>query len=104
MELVREREGCGRAYICLSASTRLLVFFLDQDTGLKNLVQFLYFRKHFHNFKYNHFLFGEMLGISHVYLAFIYLFSSPERKGLKKKRELTDSKWSDLWPLILNGF
>lgn len=34
-ELVREREGCGRAYICLSASTRLLMFCLDQDTGLK---------------------------------------------------------------------
>lgn len=86
MELVREREGCGRAYICLSASTRLLMFFLDQDTGLKNLVQFLNFRKHFHNFKYNNFLSGKTPGIIHVYLAFIYLSTSPERKGLEKKK------------------
>ena len=93
MELVRDREGCGGTYICLSASARLLMFFLDQDTGLKNLVQFLHFRKHFHNFKYNNFLFGKTPGIIHVYLAFIYLFSSPERKGLEKKKgELTDSK------------
>lgn len=34
-EIVREREGCGGLYICLSASMRLLMFFLDQETGLK---------------------------------------------------------------------
>lgn len=67
--------------------------FLRSRHRPKILVQFLHFRKHFHNFKYNNFLFGKTLGIIHVYLAFIYLFLFPRKKRIEgKKKELTDSK------------
>lgn len=79
-EVAGETEGCGGACICLSASV-----FLRSRHRPKNLLHFRLFKKHFHNFKYNNFLFGKTLWIIHVYLAFIYLFSSPERKGLKKE-------------------
>lgn len=84
-ELVREKGGLWKHIYYFPASVRLLMFFLDQDTVLKNLVHFLHFRKHFHNFKYNNFLFGKTQRIIRVYLDFIYPFSYPERKGLKKK-------------------
>lgn len=90
---------------CVSANVFLRSSHRPPPPQKKNPVHFLHFRKHFHNFKYNNFLFGQMSEIIHVYLAFIYLFSSPERKGLEKENgELTESKWLDFWPLILNGF
>lgn len=84
-ELARGREGLWRGIylsVCQSAS---VCVFLRSGHRHKNLVHFLHFRKHFHNFKYNNFLSGKTPGIIHVYLAFIYLFFSPERKGLEKK-------------------
>lgn len=77
-ELARKGEGM---YLSFCQCTSAYVF-LRSRRRPKNLVHFLHFRKHFHNFKYNNFPFGKTPRIIHVYLAFIYLFSYPERKGL----------------------
>lgn len=81
----RRKGGLWRGIYLSFCQCASAYVFLRSRHRPKNLVHFLHFRKHFHNFKYNNFLFGKTPGIIHVYLAFIYLFSSPERKGLEKK-------------------
>lgn len=77
--------------------------FLRSRHKSKNPVEFLHFRKYFYDFKYNHFLFGVKPNITHMYLAFIYFFSSSfERNGLEKKDGAQTVKSLDLWLQILN--
>lgn len=81
---VRMRMGGLRNLsFCQWASAHV---FLRSSHRAKNLVRFLYSRKHFHNFKYNNFLFGMMPGIIRMYSAFIYLVCSLDRKGLEEIR------------------
>lgn len=79
----KRKGGLWNLSICQRASAHV---FLRSRHRPKNLVQFLHFRKHFHNFKYDNFLFGKTPRIIHVCLAFVYLFLFPERKGLDEKR------------------
>lgn len=103
-ELVKEREGCGRAYICLCASMCLLMFFLDQDIGLKIWCISFPSGSTFITSNIIISFLERRCGLSIcIWLSFICLLLQ-KAKDWRRKGELTDSKWLDLWPLILNGF
>lgn len=90
--------GLRNLSFCQWASARV---FLRSSRKAKNLVQFLYSRKHFHNSKYNNFLFGTLPGNIRMYSAFIYLVCSFDRKGREeiKSRTSTVRCWT-FCPLI----
>lgn len=68
--------------------------FLRSSHRAKNLVQFLYCRKHFHNFKYNNFLFGMMPGIIHMYIWLSFICFAPlTENGLEEIRSRSWTRW-----------
>lgn len=83
--------GLWNLSFCQWASAHV---FLRSSHRAKNLVQFLYLRKHFHNFKYNNFLFGMMPGIVHMYIWLSFICFAPlTEKGLEKIRSRAWKIW-----------
>lgn len=85
------RGGLWNLSFCQWASAHV---FLRSSHRAKNLVQFLYFRKHFHNFKYNNFLFGMMPGIIHMYIWLSFICFAPlTENGLEEIRSRSWTRW-----------
>lgn len=81
-------EGLWNLSFCQWASAHV---FLRSSLRAKNLVQFLYFRKHFHNFKYNNFLFGMMPAIIHTYIWLSFICFAPLTE--KRLEEIRSRSW-----------
>lgn len=83
--------GLWNLSFCQGASAHV---FVRSSHRTKTLVKFLYFRKYFHNFKYNNFLFGMMPGIIHMYIWLSFICFAPQtEKGLEEIRSRSWKSW-----------
>lgn len=89
--------GLWNLSFCQQASAHV---FVRSSHRAKNLVQFLDFRKYFHNFKYNNFLFGRVPWIIHMYIWLSFICSAPLTE--KWLEEIGSRSWKR-WGLKLKS-